>query len=90
VTIDQHFVVRKRLNRMIAYCIENPNHMGVGIDEGTAIFVDGDNATVFGVSQVVVIKNKGAKTTTKNGLLGAQGLKLDVYLPGESFKLTLD
>ena len=90
VTIDQHFVVRKRLNRMIAYCIENPNHMGVGIDEGTAIFVDGDNATVFGVSQVAVIKNKGAKTTTQNGLLGAQGLTLDVYLPGESFKLTID
>ncbi len=90
VTIDQHFVVRKRLNRMIAYCIENPNHMGVGIDEGTAIFVDGDSATVFGVSQVVVIKNKGTKTTTQNGLLGAQGLQLDVYLPGESFKLNLD
>ena len=90
VTIDQHFVVRKRLNRMIAYCIENPNHIGVGIDEGTAIFVDGDSATVFGVSQVVVIKNKGAKTTTQNGLLGAQGLQLDVYLPGESFKLNLD
>ena len=90
VTIDQHFVVRKRLNRMIAYCIENPNHIGVGIDEGTAIFVDGDSATVFGVSQVVVIKNKGAKTTIQNGLLGAQGLQLDVYLPGESFKLNLD
>ena len=90
VTIDQHFVVRKRLNRMIAYCIENPNHIGVGIDEGTAIFVDGDSATVFGVSQVVVIKNKGAKTTTQNGLLGVQGLQLDVYLPGESFKLNLD
>jgi cyanophycinase len=90
VTIDQHFVVRRRLNRMISYSIENPNHICVGIDEATAIFVDGVDAKVFGVSQVVVLRNKDAKTTVQNGLLGAQGLKLDVFLPGETFKLTLD
>jgi cyanophycinase len=90
VTIDQHFVVRKRLNRMISYSIENPNHICVGIDEATAIFVDDNNATVFGVSQVVVLKNKNAKVKVKNGLLGATGLNLDVYLPGDSFKLLLD
>jgi len=90
VTIDQHFVVRKRLNRMISYGIENINHICVGIDESTAIFVDGNEATVFGISQVIVIKNKNSKASVKNGLLGAQGLSLDVYLPGDSFKLSLE
>lgn len=90
VTIDQHFVVRRRLNRMISYSIENPNHLCVGIDEATAIFVDGNEATVFGVSQVVVLRNKNAKTKVQNGLLSAQDLKLDIYLPGDSFKLSLD
>ena len=75
---------------MISYCIENPNHICVGIDEATAIFVDGINATVFGVSQVVVLRNKAAKSAIQKGLLGVKGLKLDVLLPGESFKLTLD
>jgi len=87
VTIDQHFVVRRRLNRMITYSIENPNHLCVGIDESTAIFVDGKKATVFGVSQVVVLHNKGAKCSVQDKLLGVKGLKLDVFLPGESFKL---
>ena len=90
VTIDQHFVVRKRLNRMISYGIENINHICVGIDESTAIFVDGNEATVFGISQVIVLKNKNSKASVKNGLLGAQGLSLDVYLPGDSFKLSLE
>jgi cyanophycinase len=87
VTIDQHFVVRRRYNRMLSYGLENVNHMSIGIDEATAIFVDGKKATVFGVSQVIVMRNKGAKIINHNGLLGAQGLKLDVYLPGESFKI---
>jgi len=87
VTIDQHFVVRKRYNRMLSYGLENPNHMSIGIDEATAIFVDGNKATVFGVSQVIVLRNKGAKIKTTNGLLSATGLKLDVYLAGDSFNI---
>jgi cyanophycinase len=87
VTIDQHFVVRKRYNRMLSYGLENPNHMSVGIDEATAIFVDGKKATVFGVSQVIVLRNKGAKVKTTNGLLSATGLRLDVYLAGDSFNI---
>ena len=87
VTIDQHFVVRKRYNRMLSYGLENPNHMSIGIDEATAIFVEGKKATVFGISQVIVLRNKGAKIDNRNGLLGAQGLKLDIYLPGDSFKI---
>jgi len=87
VTIDQHFVVRKRYNRMLSYGLETPNHMSIGIDEATAIFVEGKKATVFGVSQVIVLRNKGAKIVNKNGQLSAQGLKLDVYLAGDSFKI---
>lgn len=87
VTIDQHFVVRKRYNRMLSYGLENPNHMSIGIDEATAIFVEGKKATVFGVSQVIVMRNKGAKVTNRNGQLAATGLKLDVYLAGDSFSL---
>jgi cyanophycinase len=90
VTIDQHFVVRKRMNRMMAYTSENPNHISVGIDEATAIYVDGTKATVFGISQVVVLKNKNTRKTMRNGLIGITGLTLDIYLPGDSFSLKLD
>jgi cyanophycinase len=90
VIIDQHFVVRKRLNRMISYCIENNNILCVGIDENTSIFVVGNRATVFGTGQVVVLNNRNAQSKVQNGLLGAQGLQLDVYLPGESFNLPVE
>jgi cyanophycinase len=87
VIIDQHFIVRKRMNRMISYSVENPNHLCVGIDESTAIYVEGQNATVYGKRQVVVLRNSSAKTKIENGLLGSRNMQLNVFLPGESFKL---
>ncbi len=85
VIIDQHFIKRKRLNRLVSVCIENPENMCVGIDESTAILVDGNKATVYGNNQVVVLRNMSAEKKVHNGLLGASNLRLDIYLPGESF-----
>jgi cyanophycinase len=87
VIIDQHFIKRQRLNRLIAAAIENPEVLCVGIDESTAIIVDGDNATVTGIHQVIVIKNTGGIKNVKDGLLGTEGLKLSVYLPRQKFKI---
>jgi cyanophycinase len=85
--IDQHFIKRQRLNRLISVSIENPGELCVGIDESTAIIVDGDDATVTGIHQVVVIRNTAAIKNIKTGLLGTEGLQLSVYLPGQKFKL---
>ena len=87
VIIDQHFIKRQRLNRLVAVAIENPDQLCVGIDESTAIIVDGNNATVTGISQVIVIKSSGNKKIIKSGLLGETGLQISVYLPGQKFKL---
>lgn len=87
VIIDQHFIKRKRLNRLISVIIENPEYQCVGIDESTAILVEGEKASVYGDNQVVVLHNKSSEKKELNGLLGAKEIKLSVYLPGESFKL---
>lgn len=87
VIIDQHFIKRKRLNRLISVIIENPEYQCVGIDESTAILVEGDNASVYGDNQVVVLHNSSTEKKELNGLLGVKDIKLSVYLPGESFKL---
>lgn len=90
VIIDQHFIVRKRQNRMLSYSAEHPGYTCIGIDESTAIFVKDNTATVFGISQVIVLRNNNAECTIQNGLLGIKGLTLDVFLPGERFNLLLN
>lgn len=85
--IDQHFVKRQRLNRLIAVSIENSEELCVGIDESTAIVVGGDIAKVTGVGQVVVIRNKEKKKSVRNELLGTENIEISVYLPGDKFRL---
>jgi len=87
IIVDQHFIKRQRLNRLLAASIENPDQVCIGIDESTAIIVAGNFATVTGESQVIVIKNRGSEKTLNNGLLGQEGLNLCVYLPGQKFRL---
>ena len=42
VIIDQHFAQRGRIGRLLAGIAENPEVLGVGIDENTAISVNQD------------------------------------------------
>lgn len=87
VIVDQHFVKRERLNRLIAVSIENPDYLCAGIDESTALLISGDSATVCGLGQVVLVDASNAKLNSNDSLLGAKGLRIDVLLPGEGFKL---
>jgi cyanophycinase len=85
--VDQHFVARSRHNRLLTAVIEFPEVLGIGIDESTAILVEGDRAEVVGEAQVLVFRNPDRSAREQNGKLGATGLRVDVYLPGESFRL---
>jgi cyanophycinase len=87
VIIDQHFIWRMRMNRLISAAIENPEEVLIGIDESTAILVEGKKISVRGKSQIVVLSNSERNKKIKNGLLGAENMTLCIYLPGDSFYL---
>ncbi|MCH4822659.1 cyanophycinase [Gramella lutea] len=85
--IDQHFIQRMRMNRLISTAIENPDEICIGIDESTAILVQNDSAKVLGAAQVIVLKNINKSKISKDGLIGGRDLQLSVILPGEKFAL---
>ncbi|MCY2685516.1 cyanophycinase [Salinimicrobium sp. TH3] len=85
--IDQHFIQRMRMNRLLSTAIENPGEISIGIDESTALLVQNDSAKVVGNAQVILIENRNGSKRSKNGLLGADDLKVSVKLPGEIFLL---
>lgn len=85
--VDQHFVARSRHNRLLTAVIELPELLGIGIDESTAILVEGGRAEVVGEAQVLVFRNPDGSVRRQGIKLGATGLRVDVYLPGESFRL---
>jgi cyanophycinase len=85
--IDQHFIVRRRMNRLLSAVIDHPEHIGVGIGEATAIIVRGNHFTVIGKNSVVVIDSRTAKRVRSgNGKLqSAAGVKLHVLKAGQEF-----
>ncbi len=50
--IDQHFVRRQRQDRLLKVVEQHPELVGLGIDEGTALLVQGRRLTVLGESEV--------------------------------------
>lgn len=52
--IDQHFVRRSRQDRLLKVIEQHPNLIGLGIDEGTALIVQGHKLSVAGDSEVRV------------------------------------
>lgn len=87
VIIDQHFVKRSRYNRLISAIIEFPEMTGIGIDESTALLIKGNAVEVVGESQVIVLKNTEHSKDEYNNKLGAKGITMNIYLPGETFTL---
>lgn len=53
--IDQHFLMRNRGNRLINAVARHPNLLGLGIDEATALVVQGSHVQVIGDGYVVII-----------------------------------
>lgn len=90
--IDQHFIKRKRLNRLITLVLENPKLIGVGIDESTAIWVKPDRTfEVMGESQVMIFDARDAQITkTETGQFRVGGMKTSLLLNGDSFDMNTE
>lgn len=55
IIIDQHFLARKRANRLFSQILSNPTQRGIGIDESTAIIVFPDSSLeVVGKSKILI------------------------------------
>ncbi len=52
--IDQHFRQRKRQPRLVRVLEEHPGHVGFGVDEATALLVDGREIEVIGDNMVTI------------------------------------
>lgn len=87
--IDQHFVTRKRHNRLISLVAEHPDLLGIGIDESTAIIVNPDQTfEVIGDQNVVVYDATGAKMTIlPSQSIGGSGIIMHLLKPGDRFDL---
>jgi cyanophycinase len=88
VIVDQHFVARRRNNRLLSAVLEHPRQVGVGIDEGTAVWFRPDGTLeVLGKGWVLVYDARQARVRQVKGKLSAVGLRQHVLLSGQRLRL---
>ncbi len=85
--IDQHFLRRKRQNRLLSLVLADGPHLGAGIDEGTAIIVEPSGMwRIMGASSVLIVDARDAKRTADDApVLGASSVRLHVLPGGSTF-----
>ncbi|MCS6809282.1 MAG: cyanophycinase [Bacteroidota bacterium] len=91
--IDQHFVKRRRQNRLLTLVLEYPNLLGVGIDESTCIVVKPNNTfEVLGEATVQVFDARGAKNirTDAQGNLAANDIRVHILPSGATYTMPSD
>jgi cyanophycinase len=84
--VDQHFLRRRRHNRLVSIVMEHPSEVAVGIDESTAIQVNpGGCWDIVGASQVVVYDARQARVTPAGAPIGAAGIRMSVLPAGSRY-----
>ncbi len=95
VIVDQHFIVRRRLNRLLTAVMEHPDLLGIGIDEGTAVWRRPNGTLrVLGDGWVVVLDAREAEVKHSRRpegptRLGVRGLKVSVLVDGDEYDPTV-
>jgi cyanophycinase len=93
VIIDQHFAERGRFGRLFGAVAHNPRELGLGIDEDTAIVVEGDRFRVIGSSCVYVVDGTGVTQSNiaearPERALSMYDIRLHVLSSGDEFDLS--
>ena len=90
--IDTHFGARRRLHRLFNAIAANPNLLGIGIDEDTALVVRGPLGHVIGKGGVTFVDGRGVHYTSAGepggeGTLTVSFLRVGVVGAGHTLNL---
>ncbi len=92
VIIDQHFAERGRIGRLMGAVAQNPRVLGIGIDEDTAILVQGHRFCVIGSGAVYIVDGSGVTHSniaeaSPERTLSMHDVRLHVLSQGDCFDL---
>lgn len=92
VIIDQHFAERGRIGRLLGAVAQSPRVLGLGIDEDTAIILEGEDFNVIGSGGVYVVDAEGVTASNvaeakSERALSMMDVRLHVLADGDGFNL---
>jgi cyanophycinase len=80
--IDTHFAQRRRLQRLFMVVAQNPELLGLGIDEDTALVVQGHQGEVVGRGSVTFVDGRGVRFDNADECMQGKPLTLSYLRVG--------
>lgn len=80
--IDTHFAQRRRLQRLFMVVAQNPELLGLGIDEDTALVVQGHRGEVVGRGSVTFVDGRGVRFDNADEAIAGKPLTLSYLRVG--------
>lgn len=90
--VDQHFAQRGRVGRLVSAVAQYPHHLGLGIDEDTAVIVEDRAFRVLGHGAVSVVDagtltHSNLNTVSSDESLALCGIQMHILPDGYGFDL---
>ena len=85
--VDQHFLRRGRIGRMLPMMVASGYTLGLGVDENTAAIVRGDDIEVIGGKGALLVDLSEARHAPVGGAVALQGARLSYLDRGDRYDL---
>lgn len=85
--IDQHFLKRGRIGRIIPLMLGTGDRLGLGVDEDSAALIHDQEVEVLAGRGALLVELHAAKQGLENGALSLQGARISLLEPGDRFHL---
>jgi cyanophycinase len=83
VFVDQHFLRRGRIGRLLPAMVARGYTLGLGVDENTAAFIHGDDVEVLGARAALLVDLAQATHDDKLGAFNVRNARVSLLMPGD-------
>ncbi len=83
IFVDQHFLKRGRLGRMLPFMLGTGYKLGVGVEENSAAVFQGEKMEVIGARGVLVVDTSEAASDAAQALFNVRNVRLSWLDPGD-------
>lgn len=83
VFVDQHFLRRGRIGRLLPAMLARGYGVGLGVDENTAAFIHGDNVEVVGARGALLVDLAQATHDDGLGAFNVRNARVSLLMPGD-------
>ncbi|MEP6502091.1 MAG: cyanophycinase [Betaproteobacteria bacterium] len=81
--VDQHFLRRGRIGRLLPAMVDRGYQVGLGVDENTAAFVHGDDIEVVGAHGAILVDLTQSRRDSALGAFNVQNARVSFLAPGD-------